>query len=129
MTVQASGNATARWREIDLRHHLHPFTDTRQLSESGGSRIINYVAKTLVAILDWGYSPQQAIELGHFVNRNGTTDLEAGTPAADLAAALVARGHTVKVRDLNSGLHAIRINADKLVGGADPRREGLVMGD
>lgn len=95
----------------------------------GGSRIINYVAKTLVAILDWNLDPQAAIDLGHFVNRNGSTDLEEGTAAADFKEALEARGHEVNVRDLNSGLHAILIKDGQLVGAADPRREGVALGD
>ena len=95
----------------------------------GGSRIINYVAKTLIAMIDWGMDPQAAIDLGHVVNRNGATDLEAGTGAAELEAALVALGHEVNIRDLNSGLHVIAITEDGLVGGADGRREGLVLGD
>jgi gamma-glutamyltranspeptidase/glutathione hydrolase len=95
----------------------------------GGSRIINYVAKTLVAILDWNLDVQAALDLGHFVNRNGATDLEEGTEAADLKEALEARGHQVKVRDLNSGLHAILIKDGQLIGGADPRREGVALGD
>ena len=95
----------------------------------GGSRIIEYVAKTLVATLDWGLDIQAAIDLGHVVNRNGGTDLEAGTPAETLQAALEARGHTINVRDLNSGLHGIMMTDDGLVGGADPRREGIVLGD
>ncbi|MDH3714305.1 MAG: gamma-glutamyltransferase, partial [Gammaproteobacteria bacterium] len=99
------------------------------LGSPGGSRIINYVAKTIVAVLDFGMDPQQALNLGHFVNRNGATDLEAGTDVAAWQAALEARGHKVKVRDLNSGLHAILIADSKLIGGADPRREGLVMGE
>ena len=95
----------------------------------GGSRIINYVAQTLVGILDWGMDPQEAISLGHFVNRNGATDLEQGTAVADLQADLESRGHKVNVRDLNSGLHAILIRDGMLMGGADPRREGVVMGE
>ena len=95
----------------------------------GGSRIINYVAKTLVAVLDWGMDPQQAINLGNFANRNGATDLEAATGMTELQAGLEARGHEVNVRDLNSGLHAILLTDDMLVGGADPRREGIVMGE
>lgn len=96
----------------------------------GGSRIIGYVAKTLVALEDWGLDAQEAVDLIHVVNRNGGTDVEAGLPAsADLAAALEARGHTVQLRDLNSGLHVITIGPDgDLAGGADPRREGLVIG-
>ena len=96
----------------------------------GGSRIIAYVAQTLIGVLDWGMNPQAAINLGHVVNRNGVTDLEAGTGAADLSEALTALGHEVQVRDLNSGLHAILIRPDgALLGGADPRREGVVLGD
>ena len=95
----------------------------------GGSRIINYVARTIVAVLDWGMDPQQAIDLGHFVNRNGATDLEEGTGVADLQAALEERGHKVDVRDLNSGLHAILLEDGMLLGGADPRREGIVLGE
>lgn len=98
------------------------------LGSPGGSRIINYVAKTIIAVLDWGMEPQQAIDLGHFVNRNGATDLEEGTAVVSYQAALEALGHEVKIRDLNSGLHAILIKDGKLAGGADPRREGLVMG-
>ena len=73
---------------------------------------------------------QTAISLPNFANRNGGTDLEAGTAAEALAAALEARGHSVNIRDLNSGLHGIEVLADgSLVGGADPRREGVVLGE
>ena len=95
----------------------------------GGSRIINYVAKTIVGVLDWGMDIQTAINMGHFVNRNGATDLEEGTEAVTLQASLEARGHKVNVRNLNSGLHGIQFTADGYVGGADPRREGVVLGD
>ncbi|WP_299436554.1 gamma-glutamyltransferase [uncultured Rhodospira sp.] len=95
----------------------------------GGSRIINYVANALVAMLDWGMDPQAAVAMGHVVNRNGATDLEEGTEAADLAEALRALGHEVNLRPLESGLHAIQILDDgTLTGGADPRREGVVLG-
>jgi gamma-glutamyltranspeptidase/glutathione hydrolase len=96
----------------------------------GGSRIIAYVAQTLISVLDWGMTPQAAINVGHVVNRNGATDLEAGTGSADLKDALIALGHEVRVRDLNSGLHAIQIRPDgTMLGGADPRREGVVLGE
>jgi len=95
----------------------------------GGSRIIAYVTKTLIAMLDWGMTPEQAVALPHHVNRNGGTDLESDTPVASLAAELEQRGHKVKVRGLNSGLHVIARSAEGLVGGADPRREGVVLGD
>ena len=99
------------------------------IGSPGGSRIIGYVAKTLVAALDWGMDIQEAIDLGHLVNRNGATDLEAGTEAARLAPALQALGHTVRIRDLNSGLHGIERVDGELRGGADPRREGIARGD
>ena len=95
----------------------------------GGSRIIGYVAKTLVAVLDWDLDIQAAIDLGHVVNRNGATDFEAGTEAEALVPAFKALGHTTRVRDLNSGLHGIEIVDGKLRGGADPRREGVARGD
>ena len=64
----------------------------------------------------------------HAVNRFGTYDLEAGTTAADLQGPLGDMGFEVKTQDLNSGLHAIEIG-DGLQGGADPRREGIALGD
>jgi gamma-glutamyltranspeptidase/glutathione hydrolase len=73
--------------------------------------------------------PQAAVAMGHVVNRNGPTELEEGTEAANLAEALEAMGHEVKVRGLESGLHAIRIDGETLTGGADPRREGVVLGE
>lgn len=94
----------------------------------GGSRIIMYSAQALVAMLDWGMDPQAAVELPHIVNRNGATDLEAGTWAEDLAEPLQALGHEVNVTGLNSGLHAVRVVDGGLEGGADPRREGIAMG-
>jgi len=58
-----------------------------------------------------------------------TTDVEENTESDDLVAALEAKGHEVSVRDLNSGLHAIAITPDGLVGAADKRREGAVAGE
>jgi gamma-glutamyltranspeptidase/glutathione hydrolase len=79
-------------------------------------------------MLDGGLDPQAAVSLGHVVNRNGPTDLEADTPVAALKPALEARGHTVTVTELNSGLHAILRRDGEWLGGADPRREGLAAG-
>ena len=94
----------------------------------GGSRIIGYTAKTIIAYLDWGMDVQQAIQLPHAVNRFGSFDVEDGTAAVDLAPALEGMGYEVNLRDLNSGLHAIAIG-DELQGGADPRREGIALGE
>ena len=100
------------------------------IGSPGGSRIINYVAQALVTILDWGMDPQDALELGHVAHRNGKTlDLEAGTTAAAFQAELEAKGHPVAMRDMNSGLHAILIEDGTLTGAADPRREGVALGE
>lgn len=95
----------------------------------GGSRIIGYVAKTLVAALDWNMDMQAAIALGNFVNRNGATELEKGTPVAAHEAKLEAMGHKVNLMTRVSGLHGIRVTPKGLQGGADPRREGVAIGD
>ena len=95
----------------------------------GGSRIIGYVVKTLIGVLDWDRNVQEAVAAAHFVNHNGATELEIGTPIEALKPELEALGHEVTVRALTSGLHAIAITEDGLLGGADPRREGRALGD
>jgi gamma-glutamyltranspeptidase / glutathione hydrolase len=93
----------------------------------GGSRIIGYVAQTLVALIDWRMTMQQAVALPHILNRNGETELERGTQAEQLAPALAAMGHQVDITELESGLQGIRIVDKRMDGGVDPRREGAVM--
>ena len=93
----------------------------------GGSRIIGYVAQAVIAVLDWGLDPQQAVAAPHVLNRFGAMDLEAGTAAEALAAPLQAMGFETRIGDLNSGLHTIAIG-ERLSGGADPRREGVALG-
>lgn len=99
------------------------------IGSPGGSRIIGYVAQALIAMLDWEMNVQQAIAMPHLVNRFGTFDIEAGTSATALAAPLRDLGFEVNETDLDSGLHGIVITADGLEGGADPRREGVAVGD
>jgi gamma-glutamyltranspeptidase/glutathione hydrolase len=95
----------------------------------GGGAIINYVAKALVASLDWKLDPQAAAALGHFGSQNGPTELERHTPLESLRPALEALGHAVGLVTSISGLHLIAITGDELLGGADPRREGVALGD
>lgn len=94
----------------------------------GGSRIVSYVAQTLFGVLDFGLNIQQAINLPRMTNRNDYMALEKGTPLESLKAPLEKLGHTVKIIDLNSGLHGIQLKDGQLIGGADPRREGVAVG-
>ncbi|MGB8338193.1 MAG: gamma-glutamyltransferase [Burkholderiales bacterium] len=94
----------------------------------GGSTIINYVAKTVIGILDWKLNMQQAIDLPNFGSRNGPTELEQGTDIENISAALKAMGHEVKLMEMNSGLHGILRTKNGWQGGADLRREGVAKG-
>jgi gamma-glutamyltranspeptidase/glutathione hydrolase len=115
------------------------------LGSPGGSNIIQYVAKTLVGLIDWGLDIQRAIDLPNFgAQTTATTMLEKGTPLSGLERDLTARGHTVVVADINSGLQGIVFNGTRAsgapgafaraaakgrwAGGADPRREGVAKG-
>ncbi|MFT0473486.1 gamma-glutamyltransferase [Pseudomonas antarctica] len=100
----------------------------------GGSQIIEYVSKSLVALLDWNLDPQAAISLPNFGSRNGATELEAGLFSPGLKQALKDKGHALSEIDMTSGVQAIVRTRDaqgkvSLSGGADPRREGEAVGD
>ena len=99
------------------------------LGSPGGAAIIHYTAKTLIGMFEWGLSPQQAIDLPNFVNYNGPTILEENRFPSELIEALRDMGHEVNETALTSGLQAIRVTQNGFFGGADPRREGVVMGN
>ncbi|TVR16351.1 MAG: gamma-glutamyltransferase [Balneolaceae bacterium] len=99
------------------------------LGSPGGAAIIHYTAKALIGMLDWGLNAQEAIDLPNFANFNGPSVLEEGYFPDSIIEALEAMGHEVNVRALTSGLQAIKRTEDGFFGGADPRREGVVMGD
>ena len=98
------------------------------LGSPGGAAIIHFTAKTLIGTLDWGLNAQQAINLPNFGSFNGPTVLERGRFPAATVAALQARGHEVTETELSSGLQALQRTPTGWFGGADPRREGVVMG-
>lgn len=99
----------------------------------GGALIIHYTAKTLYGVLDWGLTPQQAIDLPNFGSLNGPTLLEDKRFPPATVEALRARGAQVREMALPSGLQALtrgQAHGQRFwFGGADPRREGIVMGD
>lgn len=100
----------------------------------GGSQIIEYMSKSLVAMLDWKLDPQAAISLPNFGSRNGATELETGMFSPALKQALKDKGHMLSEIDMTSGIQAIVRTRDaqgkvSLSGGADPRREGEAVGD
>ncbi|MDA0982235.1 MAG: gamma-glutamyltransferase family protein [Proteobacteria bacterium] len=99
------------------------------LGSPGGPAIINYVARTLAAMIDWRLDAQGAVSLPHGGSMNGPTQLERGTGYEQLATELRARGHEVRLGDLTSGLHVIERVPGGWRGGADPRREGIARGD
>jgi len=109
------------------------------LGSPGGSVIIQFVVKTVVGMLDWGLDPQQAVSMVDFGAANTPkTNVGGEHPVIDtsdngdhdpLVVGLRELGHQVDLADQTSGLSAIIRDGAGLIGGADPRREGLVMGD
>ncbi|KQU03329.1 gamma-glutamyltransferase [Rhodococcus sp. Leaf7] len=114
--------------------------DVRLVTGSpGGSVIIQFVVKNLVSMLDWGLDPQQAVSAPNVGAANAPTtnvggehpniDAAADGAADPLVTQLRAMGHQVSVADQSSGSSALVRTDDGWTGGADPRREGVVMGD
>jgi gamma-glutamyltranspeptidase/glutathione hydrolase len=99
------------------------------IGSPGGHSIINYVALTLVNVLDWNMDIQKAIDAPRMGSRNGPTELERGTKLDRLAPELERMGHSVRIRADASGLHGIVRTPEGWAGGADPRREGVALGD
>jgi gamma-glutamyltranspeptidase / glutathione hydrolase len=99
------------------------------LGSPGGPAIIFFNLKALVSLLDWGLDPARAAALVNFGSTEDTFLLEAGEQWDPLATAMEALGHKVRRMPLTSGLHIIAVGPDGLEGGADPRREGIALGD
>lgn len=96
----------------------------------GGTRIILYVVKSLIAHLDWGLDAGKAAALINFGSRNrGVYELEGTALAPGIAQELQALGHNIRLSPMTSGAHIIIVRGNGLEGGADPRREGAAVGD
>jgi gamma-glutamyltranspeptidase/glutathione hydrolase len=87
------------------------------------------VVKALVAHLNWGLGPQEAVSLLNFGSRNGPFELEKHAEHTILQSALEKFGQTVRLSNMTSGAQMIVIKDKELIGGADPRREGVVLGE
>ena len=107
--------------------------DTNELLMStgspGGAFIIHYTAKTLWGVFNWGLNAQQSINLPNFGSANGPTLLEEKRFSPATTDALKAMGHDVREINMSSGLQALQKTPQGYFGGADPRREGVVLGD
>lgn len=99
------------------------------LGSVGGNRIILYVVKTLVALIDWQLDAQAAAELHNFGSMGGPVEVEWGPRTPWLALGLKARGHQVRPAVMTSGTHVLVRRGGIIEGGADPRREGVALGD
>ncbi|MEG6507562.1 gamma-glutamyltransferase [Methyloligella sp. 2.7D] len=99
------------------------------LGSPGGPGIILFVAKTLIAMIDWHLDPQAAVSLPNFGAVGNTVMLEEGPELDALATELEALGYKVKRSALTSGLHVIAVTPKGLEGGADPRRDGVALGN
>jgi gamma-glutamyltranspeptidase/glutathione hydrolase len=95
----------------------------------GGPRIIQFVAKTIINHLDFGFDIQQAISAPNYAVLNDVVELEKGTKITNLEKSLRKMGHQTKITEITSGIHAIVIENGKITGGADPRRSGLAIGN
>lgn len=99
------------------------------LGSPGGSRIILYVLKTLIALLDWRMDAQQAADLTNFGSQGSGLEIELDWPAVPLALTLRPLGHRIAPSLMNSGIHIVMRRGGGLEGAADARREGAALGD
>ena len=95
----------------------------------GGGRIILFVVKALVAMLDWRMDAQEAATLMNFGSEGGVVEYEPGSPYQQEALKMTDYGHALRGERMSSGVHTILRRAGHLEGGADPRREGVALGD
>lgn len=95
----------------------------------GGSQIILYVVKTLVAMIDWDMNAQQAASLTNFGSQGGPVLIEYSQPILWPAYELTLYGQAVAGATMTSGVNTVARDGALLEGGADPRREGVALGD
>jgi gamma-glutamyltranspeptidase / glutathione hydrolase len=99
------------------------------LGSPGGSRIIPYVAKTLIAMIDWRLGPRPLSIFHTLLTDRTFLSSKSATPATALQPYLERLGYETKVIDMNSGLPVIAITPELLIAGVDRRRAGIAAGD
>jgi gamma-glutamyltranspeptidase/glutathione hydrolase len=136
--IDAAGASVANRVEADKRPRstMAPtivFDDKGEvfavLGSPGGSRIILYVVKALVALLDWDLDAQAATALTNFGSMGKDAEIEIGWASLWHGLKLKRYGHGLSPDLMNSGLHIVVVHGGRLEGGADPRREGAALGD
>lgn len=99
------------------------------LGSVGGSRIILYVIKSLIGLIDWEMSAQEAADLVNFGSRGDVFEIEAGYETIWQGLKVKPYGHTVVPDLMTSGTHIVVVRPDGMLeGAADPRREGIARG-
>ena len=108
---------------LDQNHRL-----LGALGSPGGSAILAYISKTLIGVLDWGLSMQDAINLPNLVARGDRFNGEASQMSPQIVSALAARGINVQSGSgEDSGLHGFIWRNNAWDAGADKRRDGTVL--
>jgi len=107
---------------FDKEGNLHSLTGS-----PGGTSIIGYVTKSILGLLDWGMTPQEAVSIPHYMRKHIKTELEKNTNVAKHKNFLENLGHDISILRKRSGLHVAKKIDGGFIGGADPRREGLVI--
>jgi gamma-glutamyltranspeptidase/glutathione hydrolase len=99
------------------------------LGAAGGATIIMQVAKSIIGVVDWGRSAQDALALPMMTMAGPAIAVEGGTALERLVPALTAMGHRVTVRPPSFKANAIERVNGRWVGAADPRSEGVALGE
>ncbi len=99
------------------------------LGSPGGARIIPYVAKTIISVLDWNIPINEAVNFPNFSKISNVLELEEGTYFEDFKEKLENIGHNVNIRNLTSGINAIHITKKGIFSGTDSRRDGIALGE
>jgi gamma-glutamyltranspeptidase/glutathione hydrolase len=99
------------------------------IGAAGGATIIMQVAKSIIGVVDWGRSAQDAIALPTLVMAGPGIAVERGSALERMAPALTALGHRVTVRAPSFKANAVERAGGRWIGAADPRSEGVALGE